>query len=106
MTQKIIYTPEEANEKLANGDAVLIDVRDAEDYEAGHIPGAVNIPEIFTTLSMTRRIHTISAIPPVKKAVKIILTKNLTLRKELHRETVSTLSQRRKILHLAGTARG
>jgi thiosulfate/3-mercaptopyruvate sulfurtransferase len=53
MNKKILYSPSEANEKLTKGDAILIDVRDVEDYEKGHIPGAVNIPEIFTTLSMT-----------------------------------------------------
>ena len=53
MMNKIIYTPGEANEKLGKGEALLVDVRDAEDYEKGHIPGAVNIPEMFTTLSMT-----------------------------------------------------
>lgn len=53
MTSKIIYTPSEANEKLGNGEAILVDVRDAEDHAEGHIPGAVNIPEMFTTLSMT-----------------------------------------------------
>ena len=53
MMNKIIYTPGEANEKLGNGEATLVDVREAEDYAKGHIPGAVNIPEMFTTLSMT-----------------------------------------------------
>lgn len=53
MTKKIIYTPGEANEKLGNGSAILVDVRDAGEYAKGHIPGAVNIPEMFTTLSMT-----------------------------------------------------
>ena len=53
MNTKIIYTPGEANEKLSGGDAILVDVRDAEEYEKAHIPGAVNIPEMFTTLSMT-----------------------------------------------------
>jgi len=32
MTNKILYTPTEANEKLNNGEAVLVDVREAEDY--------------------------------------------------------------------------
>jgi thiosulfate/3-mercaptopyruvate sulfurtransferase len=50
---KILYTPGEANEKLVNGEATLVDVRTSEDFEKGHIPGAVNIPEMFTTLSMT-----------------------------------------------------
>jgi thiosulfate/3-mercaptopyruvate sulfurtransferase len=53
MMNKIIYTPGEAKEKLGNGEAILVDVRDAEDYAKDHIPGAVNIPEMFTTLSMT-----------------------------------------------------
>jgi thiosulfate/3-mercaptopyruvate sulfurtransferase len=53
MSNKIIYTPEEANKKLGNGEALVVDVRDAEEYAKGHIPGAVNIPEMFTTLSMT-----------------------------------------------------
>lgn len=53
MTNKTIYTPDEAKEKLDNGEAILVDVRDADDYAKGHIPGAVNIPEMFTTLSMT-----------------------------------------------------
>jgi rhodanese-related sulfurtransferase len=36
--------PPEAREQLDAGDAVLIDVRDPERYEAGHLPGAVNVP--------------------------------------------------------------
>lgn len=31
----------------------MVDVRDTEEYEKEHIPGAVNIPEMFYTLSMT-----------------------------------------------------
>jgi thiosulfate/3-mercaptopyruvate sulfurtransferase len=50
---KIIYSPLEANQLRSNNDAIFVDVRDAEDYEEGHIPGAVNIPEVFYTLSMT-----------------------------------------------------
>ena len=53
MNNKILYTTKEANEKLSNGTAVLVDVRDAETFANEHIPGAVNIPEMFTTLSMT-----------------------------------------------------
>ncbi|MDH3980540.1 MAG: cupin domain-containing protein [Gammaproteobacteria bacterium] len=53
ISSKIMYSPLEANE-LRNSNAVIfIDVRDAGDYAQGHIPGAVNIPELFTTLSMT-----------------------------------------------------
>ena len=53
MNNKILYSPKEADQKLRSGTAILVDVRDAEDFEKGHISGAVNIPEMFTTLSMT-----------------------------------------------------
>ena len=53
MNNKIMYTPNEAYKKLTSGDAILVDVRDAETFAKGHVPGAVNIPEMFTTLSMT-----------------------------------------------------
>jgi rhodanese-related sulfurtransferase len=36
--------PPAAQEEIESGDAVLIDVRDAERYEAGHLRGAVNVP--------------------------------------------------------------
>jgi rhodanese-related sulfurtransferase len=35
---------EELRERLARGDAVLIDVRPREEYEAGHIEGARSVP--------------------------------------------------------------
>jgi rhodanese-related sulfurtransferase len=35
---------EELHERLARGDAILIDVRPQEEYEAGHIEGARSIP--------------------------------------------------------------
>jgi len=53
MSSQLIYTPEEANAKCLNGAATLVDVRSSEDFDKGHIPGAVNIPEMFTTLSMS-----------------------------------------------------
>jgi rhodanese-related sulfurtransferase len=36
--------PPAAQEEVEGGDAVLIDVRDPERYEAGHLQGAVNVP--------------------------------------------------------------
>jgi len=36
--------PPEAQQELDGGDTVLIDVRDPDRYEAGHLPGAVNVP--------------------------------------------------------------
>ena len=50
---KMLYTPNEVN-KLMEGDSVLlIDIRDAEDYQEEHISGAVSLPDIFYYLSMT-----------------------------------------------------
>ncbi len=36
--------PPVAQEEIEGGDVVLIDVRDPERYEAGHVQGAVNVP--------------------------------------------------------------
>ena len=53
MNSKLIYTPAEANVKRLAGEVTLVDVRAKEDFDKGHIPDAVNIPEMFTTLSMS-----------------------------------------------------
>ncbi|MEH6551742.1 MAG: cupin domain-containing protein [Pseudomonadales bacterium] len=50
---KTLYSSREANHLRNNNEATFVDVRDANIYEQGHIPGAVNIPELFHTLSMT-----------------------------------------------------
>jgi len=50
MSEKILYTSNEI-EAINNQDVVFIDIRDKEDFEKGHIPGATNIPEIFYFLS-------------------------------------------------------
>jgi rhodanese-related sulfurtransferase len=45
---KITFTtgPVELNHALEEGaDIVVVDVRAAEDYEQGHIPGAINLPQ-------------------------------------------------------------
>ena len=36
--------PPAAREEIDGGDVVLIDVRDPERFEAGHLAGAVNVP--------------------------------------------------------------
>ncbi len=43
---KLAFTtgPVELARNLKRGDIVVIDVREAEDYRKGHIPGAVNLP--------------------------------------------------------------
>lgn len=52
-TIKPIITAEELKAMMATEKVVPIDARDAEQYEKGHIPGAVNIPDIFYYLAMT-----------------------------------------------------
>ena len=53
MSNKIMYSTTEVKELLDAGKVTLIDVRDAEEYAEYHIPGAVNIPDMFYELSMT-----------------------------------------------------
>ena len=36
--------PPDAKRELDGGDVILIDVRDAERYDAGHLVGAANVP--------------------------------------------------------------
>ncbi len=55
MPNKILYSPREAQKLASEGKAVIIDVRDAEEYAEDHIPGAVNIPDMFYELSMTTK---------------------------------------------------
>lgn len=51
---KPLVTSEELSLMMAEGEKVVpIDVRDAEQYEAGHVPGAVNIPDVFYYLATT-----------------------------------------------------
>ncbi len=44
--QKMAFTtgPVELSRNLNRNDIVIVDVREAEDYKKGHIPGAINIP--------------------------------------------------------------
>jgi rhodanese-related sulfurtransferase len=37
--------PVELERDLKSGDVVVVDVRASEDYEKGHIPGAISLPE-------------------------------------------------------------
>ena len=49
--QKTGYTPDEVYELIERDAVVLCDVRVPESYHKGHIPGAVNIPEVFNYLA-------------------------------------------------------
>ncbi|GAB4432300.1 MAG: sulfurtransferase [Anaerolineae bacterium] len=51
MHAKILFTAEEVAQLYAQPDVVLVDVRSPDYYRDGHIPGAVNIPELFTYLA-------------------------------------------------------
>jgi thiosulfate/3-mercaptopyruvate sulfurtransferase len=51
MIDKVLITPEELSALIAAGKTVIIDTRDPKCYAAGHIPGAVNLHEIFTYLA-------------------------------------------------------
>ncbi|WP_295719972.1 sulfurtransferase [uncultured Halovibrio sp.] len=53
MTEQILYSVEEANALASAGKAVLIDIRDSDKYETEHIPGAVNVSDIFYYLAET-----------------------------------------------------
>ena len=43
---KVAFTtgPIELSHMLESGNVAVVDVREAEDYEKGHIPGAINLP--------------------------------------------------------------
>jgi thiosulfate/3-mercaptopyruvate sulfurtransferase len=55
ISTKILYDPLEANRLRLAGEVTFIDVRDAGQYARGHIPGAINMPELFYMLSTTTR---------------------------------------------------
>ena len=47
----VLISPTELNALIGTEPMVIIDTRDADTYAAGHIPGAVNLREIFTFLA-------------------------------------------------------
>jgi thiosulfate/3-mercaptopyruvate sulfurtransferase len=51
MTTPVLVSPEELSTLMAAEPVVIIDTRDADTYAAGHLPGAVNMREIFTFLA-------------------------------------------------------
>jgi thiosulfate/3-mercaptopyruvate sulfurtransferase len=54
MYQSPLTTPEALVSRVQRGDPlVILDTRTPEEYAAGHIPGSVNIREIFTFLAMS-----------------------------------------------------
>lgn len=53
MSEQILYSVEEAESLSRAGKAVLIDIRDSARFEEEHIPGAVNVSDIFYYLAET-----------------------------------------------------
>jgi thiosulfate/3-mercaptopyruvate sulfurtransferase len=51
MELPVLVSPEYLSKQLNVDPMVIIDTRDADAYAAGHIPGAVNLREIFTYLA-------------------------------------------------------
>jgi thiosulfate/3-mercaptopyruvate sulfurtransferase len=51
MSEKVLVTPAELSTMLQSEPIVVIDTRDPKTYAAGHLPGAVNIHDIFTYLA-------------------------------------------------------
>ena len=50
-TPTVLISPAELDALVEAEPVVVIDTRDADTYAAGHIPGAVNLREIFTFLA-------------------------------------------------------
>lgn len=51
MTESTLVTPKELASLMESEPCVLIDTRDGDSYAAGHLPGAVNMHDIFTFLA-------------------------------------------------------
>ncbi|MES2402141.1 MAG: sulfurtransferase [Pseudomonadota bacterium] len=51
MTTSVLVSPEQLSSMMGTEKVVIIDTRDADTYAAGHLPGAVNMREIFTFLA-------------------------------------------------------
>ena len=52
-TENYMVTPSEALALQQSGEALIIDVRDGDDYKKDHVAGAISIPQIFYHLSTT-----------------------------------------------------
>lgn len=51
MHERVLVSPDELTQLMKSGPVVLIDTRDAASFAEAHLPGAVNIHEIFTYLA-------------------------------------------------------
>jgi len=55
MTETVLISPEQLQEMIATEPTVIIDTRAPDAYAAGHIPGAVNLHDIFTYLATSTK---------------------------------------------------
>ena len=55
MADKILYSPKEVENLLSKDNVVIVDIREEEDYNKSHIPGAISIPDIFFFLAETTK---------------------------------------------------
>lgn len=51
MSSQIVVSPEHLATLMSNDKVIVVDTRDPDSYASGHIPGAVNLREIFTFLA-------------------------------------------------------
>jgi thiosulfate/3-mercaptopyruvate sulfurtransferase len=51
MNDRVLLDPKATWENIQHSNVVLIDTRDPDSFAAGHIPGAVNVHDIFTYLA-------------------------------------------------------
>ncbi len=51
MSEKVLVTPAELSSMMQSEPVVVIDTRNPAAYAAGHVPGAVNVHDIFTYLA-------------------------------------------------------
>ena len=63
-----LIKPDTLAELITDGHTVTIDTRSPEEYAAGHIPGAVNIREIFTYLATSDPAGLVRHTVPVRSA--------------------------------------
>ena len=47
----ILLTPQDLDQLIKNEPTVIIDTRNPEAFATGHVPGAINMHDIFTFLA-------------------------------------------------------
>jgi len=55
MSDNILVTPEQLQQITESGPTVIIDTRSPDAYAIGHIPGAINLHDIFTFLATSTK---------------------------------------------------